>query len=388
LAITDLDRLNAMLRDTAAHSNGILAQLRARVDDARDDLHATQRTWSKVDTLLDAVSQAIEDKLKRERVDAQQALPTNRSRSYTTVSSDSQVTAVCSDDDEVGSSPSKPKIADAHSQVFKRLPALPPIPSLLDLTDPVNGDLHNVLVAPWPVWMDSFEAKRVVSPHRDDFATDALQPRFQGHSRLKSCKSTGDLRRASGASPVKSPFVGRQGGGRPRADTTVGVVPSVSRAPGPPNATQTSTKETDLSNTARLKAWFKRKIIPERLAKAGTGTNSARSSVEPRSSLTTLCDPDAPGQHGYGDGAGIGMPYRALAAAGKDLARIDERMCNVSHLPTCTHNSDKLMAPLPPPPGREGHRDRIPLRVASRAHHAQGHKGKPASFCAVRCSGC
>ncbi|TFY76676.1 hypothetical protein EWM64_g7338 [Hericium alpestre] len=326
-AVSDLDRLQTVLKQTAVQSTHLLSQLRSRITDVRDELSGAHDNWAKTDSMLDAVAQTVDEKLKRHRVVAEKR-PSGefygRQRSDTTVSADSQTTAVGSESDELASA--KPA-APGHRGASPRLNAS--TSHVLDLAEPKNGEIHDDLLASWPSWLDPFEAK-VRSPLEPQFGQETGSPK--GHSRLKASKSMIDLRRTS-ISPVKAPSTSSSDPPRtrPRADTIAG---------GMKNPSETA-KDGETSSAARLKAWFKRKLKPERPerpAKPVPELPPARSSTEPRSSLTTLCEQDehaaeSPCKKEFGDQENgsekvLHFSYRPLAAAGKDMARIDESMTN------------------------------------------------------------
>lgn len=156
--------------------------------------------------------------------------------------------------------------------------------------------------------------------------------------RLKSYKSTGDLHRTSPPLLQRSSPT-RELARRPRADTLVGVVRnergdgySGSGSGKGKDGIQTQTQKGGTSS--RFKAWFKRKILSDRTAEKPLPA-VPRTSTEPRTSLTTLCEKDESAEKESSSPPSEEeqrMSYRALAAAGKDLARIDECISNVSRL--------------------------------------------------------
>ncbi|KAA1467547.1 ankyrin [Dentipellis sp. KUC8613] len=330
-AVSDLDRLQTVLRQTTALSTNVVSQLRSRIDEVRDGLHDVQDDWTKVDSLLDAVAQAVEEKLRKESASAgkrSSGEPHGRSRSDTTVSADSDITAVDLDSEDAQT----PVIKDGHAEVTDNGSEQPGSTSnVLDLPEPRNGEIHDDLLASWPPWLDPFEAKYASqnNPHGDS-NSGSVSASATHQSRLKASKSMSDLRRSSSSSGLKPPSSGSPPPRRPRADTSVGVLrrPAIQSGNG---------KESEIRGTARLKAWFKRKILPERPVKAPPAAASARVSTEPRSSLTTLCEQE---EHANGSSSKTDaeqkerqtlFPYRALTAAGKDLARIDQSVTDAGH---------------------------------------------------------
>lgn len=207
---------------------------------------------------------------------------------------------------------------------------MPPLifPSFVDSTDAAYGGL---------AWPPTFDAD-ASSIHNGRFVSDAASTRGLGHMRLKSYKSTGDLHRTSPPLLQRSSPT-RELARRPRADTLVGVVRnergdgySGSGSGKGKDGIQTQTQKGGTSS--RFKAWFKRKILSDRTAEKPLPA-VPRTSTEPRTSLTTLCEKDESAEKESSSPPSEEeqrMSYRALAAAGKDLARIDECISNVSRL--------------------------------------------------------
>ncbi|KAI0067187.1 ankyrin [Artomyces pyxidatus] len=306
----DLDHFDHLVHESEASSQSALRQLRSRLEETRDGLLAARDTWAITDALLDSTAQAVEDKLLQRRVELDDRADfIGRSRSGTTVSADSQLTAVSND--AVSND-------DAKSAV---------VPGA-QLSRPFEQQVNDALLAVWPSWLDP-EATTQNSYQGTVSAGGSGLARSFG--RLKSYKSMSDLRRLSPTPELETEVASNAvPTRRVRADTLTGVVRNPETCMSP-----ASGKETEKGNGARLKAWLRKKLLPERTPKP----SPPPSSPEPRLSLSTLCEEnEVPGkaekeeQEAYAERTAQHLSYRALAAAGKDLARIDESMSNADKL--------------------------------------------------------
>ncbi|THH21301.1 hypothetical protein EW146_g224 [Bondarzewia mesenterica] len=344
--VADVARLEAILRETAVRSHTLLSRWRARADETRIELHGAQDTWEKIDSLLDAVAQAVEDKIAKGNRSGEQH---GRSRSGTTVSGDSQLTAVSSSDDDLDESISIAKTYIDITGLEARKPAAP-TQAMFNFSASAKdtSEVYDGLLVDWPTSEDPADVNR--SPPTNDmgfYQLDAVSTISIGHMRLKSYKSTGDLRRAS-PPPARRSSPVRDMAFRPRAGTLVGVMRDVGLQPSgsksPKNPAQ-NISQVQKSGASRIKAWFMpfmRKIKSDRTLEKPLPTlppsPQLRASTEPRSSLTTLCEKDeTEGEEELTSAAQHRVSYRALAAAGKDLARIDECISNAEKFITSAY---------------------------------------------------
>lgn len=167
-----------------------MRQLRTRIDEASDELRVEQEEWRAVDGLLDGVSQAYEDKVKEEKRIIEEAeeergielyfppVPVTgetwvgRARSGTTVSAESQMTAVDSIDSySTGPpltptsprTPSHPDDEDQRSFFHFDGDEREHSPGRSRRSSPgqdEGDDLTAPLKVPWPAWIDRFETRR------------------------------------------------------------------------------------------------------------------------------------------------------------------------------------------------------------------------------------
>lgn len=169
-----------------------MRQLRTRIDEASDELRLEQEEWRVVDGLLDGVSQAYEDKVKEEKrvtdeeseedhgieLDDFPPVPgtgqtwVGRARSGTTVSAESQMTAVNSIDSySTGPpltptsphTPSHPDDEDQRSFFHFDGDDRDHSPGRSRRSSPGEDDgddLTAPLKVPWPAWIDRSESRR------------------------------------------------------------------------------------------------------------------------------------------------------------------------------------------------------------------------------------
>ncbi|KAI0040093.1 ankyrin [Auriscalpium vulgare] len=316
-----LYRLEELLRDVMTDSQSALRMLHARMDETRDGLATARTTWTHMDTLLDSTAQLVEEQVLKEAVARQKAdEPVGRNRSGTMASADSQTTAVSDHESDL--------VADENA-----------VGSFPDADE---------LPAPWPVWLDpssptSPETHSTISPG------DIPAP-GRVYSGLKSYKSMSDLTNAYAhaslslsLSPTRASHTARPQR-RARADTLNSTTAAKRPQRSEPSSSKSSVKEGEKGSGARIKAWFRRKLLPERAAPiprlpTPEPEKASRPEPEPRWSTNTLCEGIEALEKGGKEAQAeyvqrTARHYRALAAAGKDLARIDE----------CMSHADKLIA--------------------------------------------
>lgn len=288
----DLDHIEARLRDAQTRAIASLSQFRSRTEDVAARLARTNTPWTETDALLDALAQSLDDKEKL-RVPATEPEFAGRARSGTTFSADSARTAVS----EVSSTAEVPL-------------AFPSLSPELD-----------------------WDGARPTTPY----------------SRLKSYKSMSDIAQrgrqdstpspsftALSASPVPSMSMSPSpvssgardsptpGVRRARADTIASARPHT-----PPVVQPAADKDNNTGK--RLKAWLKKKLIPERPAPATSSLKALKSEEPPmRTSLSTLCE--MPAEEDAASASTVSPAKRALSAVQRDLARMDEAVADASTL--------------------------------------------------------
>ncbi|KAI0303613.1 hypothetical protein B0F90DRAFT_1303492 [Multifurca ochricompacta] len=282
-----LDRLNTLLRDTSSLSQGVMAQLYSRVDEARDDISRARELWTRADTSLDTISHALGEKLKACLL----AFP-------------------------------GPGAEDSHESVVTRrsssetgdnVPTSPGFATELLMLDSFGND--NSFLKPWPRTHDSVDTANL------SMTQGGASENSIGH--LRSHKSMSDLHRLTppliqdGFGAVSKPVR------RARADTLTDVPTKGGR---PRQISETGSEGE--GKGARLKAWLKRTFLPERPPRS-----PVQKPEEPPSSLTTLVEKD---ENAAVPSAPPHPSYRILATVGKDLTRIDE----------CMSKADKLIASI------------------------------------------
>ncbi|KAI0035363.1 hypothetical protein K488DRAFT_83069 [Vararia minispora EC-137] len=262
---TDLDHLEARLRDAQDRAQSAFAHFLARIQEVTERLARANTRWTESDTLLDALQQAVEEKLTVTAPPVPEFV--GRARSGTTFSGDSQLTAV--------------SLSLLAGECEGEPPSTHCFPALS--TPTTDGS-----------WPPSADSTRPSTPY----------------GRLKAHKSMSDLackEKALPPSPTPSdPDASAPlPAARARAGTLVGVV-------RPPNQVDKGTL-----STKRLKAWLRKKLLPERAL-------PPKPSEEPRPSLSTLCEEreDPP------------PALRMLGVVQRDLARMDD----------CVSSADKRLA--------------------------------------------
>jgi hypothetical protein len=279
-----LDRFDALLRDASSVSQGAISQLYSRLDEAREEVSRARESWTTADTSLDAISQAVEERLITGPSVAQELGTGGSSRQSiaTRRSSSSEI-----DDD---------------------LPISPGFTTEFLMLDAAEND--GSLFKPWPRARDSADISNL-SVSQESYPVDSIL-------HLRSHKSMSDLRRLT--PPLAQDDVGTTSKPlrRARADTLTDL-----GAKGGRSRQLSGVGGEGEGKRARLKAWLKRTFLPERLPRS---PGHAPKVEEPPSSLTTLVEKD---ENVTIPNAPLHPKYRVLATVGKDLARIDECMSNV-----------------------------------------------------------
>jgi len=281
-----LDRFDALLRDASSVSQGAISQLYSRLDEAREEVSRARESWTSADTSLDAISQAVEERLTTGPSVAQEPGTGDSScQSIATRRSSSDI-----DDD---------------------LPISPGFATEFLMLDVAEND--GSLFKPWPRARDSEDISNL-SISQESYPTDSI-------SHLRSHKSMSDLRRVT--PPLVQDDVGTTSKPlrRARADTLTDL-----GAKGGRSRQLSGVGTEGEGKRARLKAWLKRTFLPERLPRSPGPVPKVE---EPPSSLTTLVEKD---ENVTIPNAPLHPKYRVLATVGKDLARIDECMSNVRAL--------------------------------------------------------
>jgi hypothetical protein len=275
---TAMDRFDALLRDASSVSQGAISQLYIRLDEAREEVSRARELWTSTDASLDAISQAVEERLT-----------TGPQEPGTGVSSRQSVAT-----------------RRSSSEIEDDVPISPGFATELLILDAPEND--GSLLKPWPRTRDSADTTNLSISQEGD-PTDSI-------AHLRSHKSMSDLRQIIPPLAQDDVDTTSKPLRRARADTLTDIG---TRGGGSRQLSRTGTEGE--GKRARLKAWLRRTFLPERLPRSPVQTVE-----EVPSSLTTLVEKD--------ENAAIPNPplhprYRVLAAAGKDLARIDECMSSV-----------------------------------------------------------